>query len=132
MERGGWVETPSPEAFRGARSRPARGRETAEELRFHLEMEAEQNRRAGMDPGEARRRARLRLGGIDGIMPPIPGGDVWIPMTLASQVMPGITPADPVVWGGALLLIAGVAAAAHFGPVRRAVRLDLTQALHVE
>ena len=41
--------------------------ETAEELRFHLEMEVERNRRAGMDPSEVRRRARLRLGGIDGI-----------------------------------------------------------------
>ncbi len=41
--------------------------ETAEELRFHLEMEAEKNVRAGMAPGEARRRARLRLDGIDAI-----------------------------------------------------------------
>ena len=47
-----------------------RGREddeTAEELRFHLEMEAEKNLRAGMDPGEARRQAHLRLGGVDAI-----------------------------------------------------------------
>ena len=36
------------------------------------------------------------------------------------------------VWGGALLLIAGVAAAAHVGPARRIVRLNLPQALHVE
>ena len=51
---------------------------------------------------------------------------------LASQVMPGVTPADPVVWGGALLLIAGVAAAAHVGPARRIMSLNLMQALHVE
>ena len=51
---------------------------------------------------------------------------------LASQVMPGVTLADPVVWGGTLPLIAGVAAAAHVGPARRIVRLDLTRALNVE
>ena len=47
-----------------------RGREddeTQEELRFHLEMETEKNLRAGMDPREARRRAHVRLGGVDGI-----------------------------------------------------------------
>ena len=41
--------------------------ETQEELRFHLEMEAEKNVRAGMDPREARRQAHLRLGGVDAI-----------------------------------------------------------------
>ena len=51
---------------------------------------------------------------------------------LASQVIPGVTLADPVAWGGALLLIAGVAAAAHVEPARRIVRLDLARALHVE
>ena len=47
-----------------------RGREDAEtqdELRFHLEMETEKNLRAGMDPREARRRARARLGGVDAV-----------------------------------------------------------------
>ena len=47
-----------------------RGREDAEtrdELRFHLEMEAEKNLRAGMDPREARRRACARLGGVDAV-----------------------------------------------------------------
>ena len=47
-----------------------RGREdaeTQEELRFHLEMEAEQNLRAGMDPREARRRAHARLGGVEAV-----------------------------------------------------------------
>jgi len=51
---------------------------------------------------------------------------------LAAQVMPGVTLADPLVWGGVLLLIAGVASAAHVGPARRIVRLNLPQALHVE
>ncbi len=47
-----------------------RGREddeTAEELRFHLEMETDKNVRAGMSPNQARRQARLRLGGVDAI-----------------------------------------------------------------
>ena len=44
----------------------------------------------------------------------------------------GIPPADPVVWTGALLLVLGVAAAAHVGPASRVVRLDLTRALHAE
>ena len=49
--------------FRGGRE----DAETQEELRFHLEMETEKNLRAGMDPREARRQARLRLGGVDAI-----------------------------------------------------------------
>ena len=51
---------------------------------------------------------------------------------LAAQVVPGIAPGDPVVWAGVLLLITGVTAAAHVGPARRILRLDLTRALHVE
>ena len=53
--------------LRGLFRRRREDDETAEELRFHLELEAEKNMRAGMPPGEARRRARLRLGGADGI-----------------------------------------------------------------
>ena len=52
--------------------------------------------------------------------------------SLASQVVPGIMLADPVVWAGVLLLIAGVTAAAHVGPAHRILRLDLARALHVE
>ena len=44
----------------------------------------------------------------------------------------GIPLADPVVWAGALLLTVAVAAAAHVGPARRIMRLDLTQTLRVE
>ena len=39
---------------------------------------------------------------------------------------------DPVVWAGAILLVAAVAAAAHVGPARRVVRLDLKRALQVD
>lgn len=42
-------------------------REMAEEFRVHLEMETEQNIRAGMTPAEARRRAALAFGGVDRI-----------------------------------------------------------------
>ncbi len=37
-----------------------------EELAFHLEMETEKNLRAGMSPREARRRAVLAFGGVEG------------------------------------------------------------------
>ncbi len=40
-------------------------RELQEELRFHLDMEAEQNRRAGMSDDEARRRGHIALGGVE-------------------------------------------------------------------
>jgi predicted permease len=46
-------------------ARDAVERELNEELRFHVEMEAEKNVRAGMSPAEARRAALLSLGGID-------------------------------------------------------------------
>jgi putative ABC transport system permease protein len=40
-------------------------RELSEEIRFHLEQEAEKNRRQGMDEGEARRRALAAFGGVE-------------------------------------------------------------------
>ncbi len=39
--------------------------ELADELRFHVEMEADANRAAGMDADEARRAALLKLGGLE-------------------------------------------------------------------
>ena len=51
---------------------------------------------------------------------------------LAAQAAPGVVLADPVVWTGVLLLIVAVTAAAHIGPARRILRLDLARALHVE
>jgi putative ABC transport system permease protein len=40
-------------------------REMADEMRFHVEMEAEELRRAGMAPAEARRRALVAFGGVE-------------------------------------------------------------------
>ena len=40
-------------------------REMDEEVRFHLEREAEENVRRGMTPSEARRAALLRFGGVE-------------------------------------------------------------------
>lgn len=40
-------------------------RELSEEVRFHLEMEAEKNIGLGMDPAEARRRALIAFGGVE-------------------------------------------------------------------
>lgn len=42
-------------------------RELEEEFRFHLEMETEKLVAQGLDPGEARRQARLRFGGTEGL-----------------------------------------------------------------
>ena len=44
-----------------------RDEEFEEELRFHLEMEADANLRLGMPQHQARRAARVRLGGIEGL-----------------------------------------------------------------
>ena len=44
----------------------------------------------------------------------------------------GVADSDPVVWTGAILLVVGVAAAAHVGPARRVVRLDLKRVLQVD
>ena len=62
------------ESLRRLRSLLRGGREDAEteqELRFHLEMETEKNRAAGMDAREARRRAHLRVAAA---RPALPGG----------------------------------------------------------
>ena len=48
----------------GAFGRARRDRELAEELEFHLSMHVEDNLRAGMSPGEARRQALVKLGGV--------------------------------------------------------------------
>ncbi len=60
-----------------------RGRDDAEaqkELRFHLEMETEKNLRGGMDPREARRRAHVRLGGVDAIREAVRNAQGWRPL----------------------------------------------------
>ena len=46
-------------------TRNGRDAELAEELESHLQMQIEENVRRGMSPGEARRQARLRSGGIE-------------------------------------------------------------------
>lgn len=58
--------------FRGLRTRlrallrrQAAAQDLDDEIRLHLELETEQNRRRGMPPGEARRRAAIAFGGID-------------------------------------------------------------------
>ena len=47
--------------------RPALERDLDDELRFHLERQAEKFTAAGMSPAEAARRARLALGGVDAV-----------------------------------------------------------------
>ena len=48
------------------------GRETLEsgldeEIRFHIDQQTEKHRQAGMSPAEARRLARLKFGGMEGV-----------------------------------------------------------------
>ena len=50
---------------RGLPRRPRAEAELAEELAFHLAMETEENLRRGLDPREAERQARIRLGGVE-------------------------------------------------------------------
>jgi putative ABC transport system permease protein len=45
----------------------AREREMDEELRFHLEMEADKNRRRGLAPEQARRAAVVSFGGVESV-----------------------------------------------------------------
>jgi predicted permease len=45
--------------------RDAAERDLDDEIRFHLEMEAQKNRARGMSPAEARRRAVLAFGGVE-------------------------------------------------------------------
>src|SRR5688572_4853615 len=59
-------------AFRGWRARirdrlraSRADRDVSEEMAFHLELEAAKNERAGMTPGEARRRALVSFGGVE-------------------------------------------------------------------
>ncbi len=55
------------ERLRALRFRSREDAELDEELLSHLEMETEANLRRGMEPGEARRQARLTLGGVEQI-----------------------------------------------------------------
>lgn len=53
------------ERVRGLLSRARADAETDEELRFHLEMETEENLRRGMSPKQARRQAAITFGGVE-------------------------------------------------------------------
>jgi predicted permease len=60
--------SPFTDFFERARAllfRSREERELQEELRFHLDMEAEQNKRAGMSEDEAHRRGHIALGGVE-------------------------------------------------------------------
>ena len=55
------------ERFRGLFLRASEDAERDEELRIHLEMQAQANELSGMTPAEARRRAALSFGGVERI-----------------------------------------------------------------
>ena len=51
--------------FKGVFLKGARERDLAEEIESHLQMHIDDNIRAGMSPGEAKRVAVIKLGGVD-------------------------------------------------------------------
>src|SRR5215208_6813634 len=51
--------------LQGLFTKAARERELADELESHLQMHIDDNLRAGMPAGEARRVALMKLGGVD-------------------------------------------------------------------
>jgi putative ABC transport system permease protein len=53
--------------IRSMRRRPTLEGGLDEEIRFHLDHQIEKYRRAGMTPDEARRRALIRFGGLEGV-----------------------------------------------------------------
>ena len=79
--------------------------ETDQELAFHLEMETQENLRRGMNPEEARRAARIRLGGLDQSQAGLSRGPGSFPGSVLSgkifatlsELLPGI-PDSPRSW----------------------------------
>jgi hypothetical protein len=51
--------------MRGLTRDVRRDQEQADEIECHIQMQAEENQRAGMSPMEARRRAILKMGGVE-------------------------------------------------------------------
>src|SRR5690349_10085039 len=51
--------------IRGIGRDSRREQEITDEIESHIQLQAEENERAGMDPAEARRRAILKLGGAE-------------------------------------------------------------------
>jgi putative ABC transport system permease protein len=105
--------------LRALLARDAVDREIDEELRFHIEMQAEANERAGMLPAEARRQAILLFGGVEGHrerargvqgLGLMGGRASWLDVKLGLRMLvkhPGLT----VVGGIAIMVAVGIAAA---------------------
>src|SRR6201989_3467133 len=51
--------------MRGLARGSSREQEMSDEIESHIQMQAEENQRAGMTPQEARRRAVLKMGGVE-------------------------------------------------------------------
>jgi len=51
--------------MRGLARGSSREQEMSDEIESHIQMQSEENQRAGMTPQEARRRAILKMGGVE-------------------------------------------------------------------
>ena len=84
-------------------------------------------RRRGVVGMEVKRAARLVMFGIALGLPA-----AWMASRWVKTMLFGLTPADPVTIGGAVILLAGAALAAAYLPARRASRVDPMIALRHE
>jgi putative ABC transport system permease protein len=83
-------------------------KELDEEIRFHLDMEIRQNLEAGMEPGEARRRALVAFGGVERFkeqVRDVRGARVWDDLIQDSRVTLRALPKQPAFLLAVLLTL---------------------------
>jgi len=112
--------------FRNLLRRARVEREMDAELRGLVQMLAEENVRAGVSPEAARRATLLAAGVAGGLALAAPAAG------LLRDILYGVEPLDPVVYGGVIMVIALVGLTAALVPARRVTRVDPLVALSAE